>query len=1337
MLRTSCLILSFFLSLHLFAQDTYTIDIRQYTTEDGLSDNAVYAIAKDGRGVVWIGTKFGLNRFDGRSFKTFYVQDGLSSNTVTNIYKLDSTHLWLFNQGLDVMNVLTEEILPFEKYYGAQLPFRLKEVEIPLISNGHVFFKLLDGRHFVFTPGDGFKHLPFFLPGELPLARLPDGRYLTRTADLRDCSMDLTLRGKEGKQQAKVVNLPVCAVKYFEDEDPGTITLVIERKTASLEHEFWKYDTALQRIQEIEVPESDSLRYATIGLDYAAHWNAYWFADKNTVKLVDITNGSTARVIFEFSNKGEKVFNFSAGRELIEDNRIWQASSDGLYLIELNKNRFRNILNTFGQPLHIRGITRAQDKLFYASNKGVFESGLDLKIKEKPFLPFGLAILKGKDGSIWSGNNKIIFHKSLNSSSLQQYHILTNEYWSIYEDYKGRIWFSQDGLFVLNPAAATVDTVKCNEFKELAHCTVYFFYPQNDTSILLCTTLGLFEFHPDKGIMARYWSGGTGKYYLPVNDFRHLYHDKKAGIFWLATGQRGLVRWQPATQESRVFTFPEAGSNAVHGVYADDFGHLWMPTENGIIQFSTSTFQFTRYSTKEGLQANEFNRIAHFQDTDGTLYFGSVDGATVFHPKDFKDELSKKYNLPVAVVEVQQYTQRANALENLTAQFATNNYLTISPGDRYCILTVSLKDAFWNDKNTRFFYQLKNKDKEWIALKSNEITLGSLPYGQQTLRVKAMLPNGRFSENILEIPIRVKRPFYLQAWFLLLLLVATVVSALLFIHYRTLKLNKDKITLENTVKERTLTIRQQTEELKQLDLAKTRFFSNVTHELRTPLTLILGPARQLLQAETRPVHRQKLTSIVNNAHHLLGLINQLLDLSKLEGGKMQVVFHHGDIVTYTEGLVQLFLPLAEQKQQQLRFFSSEDFWETDFDQDKWNKIIFNLLSNAIKFTPEGGSIQLDLASGQDEEQEHIHLLVRDTGVGIAPEQLPQIFNRFYQADDSSTRTHEGTGIGLALVKELVELQNGSISVDSELGKGTTFEVKIPVAQQQEAAPLKEVQLLPSMADSMLIENGSQPTEQPSHSTEDQLEILIIEDNAALRKYIRSCLDSTRYRVTMAADGEDGIAEALATVPDLIITDIMMPRKDGFEVVEAVRNHLSTSHIPIIILSAKAALESRLKGLERGADAYLTKPFSPEELALRVRKLIEMRQSLQQRYQQNGHLDTELAGSELAEDYQKEDDFIVALKAFIIENMAETDLSVTTISEHFSMNRTQLYRKVKALTDETVVSLLQKVRLEAAMDLIKENKLTVSEIAYQTGFSSPSYFSTVFKNAYGKNPSEIN
>ena len=400
---------------------------------------------------------------------------------------------------------------------------------------------------------------------------------------------------------------------------------------------------------------------------------------------------------------------------------------------------------------------------------------------------------------------------------------------------------------------------------------------------------------------------------------------------------------------------------------------------------------------------------------------------------------------------------------------------------------------------------------------------------------------------------------------------------------------------------------------------------------------------------------------------------------------------------------------------------------------KWDKIIYNLVSNAIKYTPEGGEIHIGLKETSYKTTTCLHLIVKDSGVGIKESQLKQIFNRFYQAEGSATRRQEGTGIGLALVKELVELQNGTITVTSELNQGTTFEVTLPILEATTTATVEEDLLInEAITNFLALETWEEPKQEKTIKIEDKevLKILVIEDNAALRAYIQDCIGKEEYIIEEATNGIAGIEKAITIVPDLIISDIMMPGKDGFEVTQTIRSTLATSHIPIILLTAKASLESRLQGLKSGADVYLTKPFSPKELNLRIQKLIEIRQLIQQ------HVEQPTAEKIIPTAYEKENFFLQEVRWIIINNLNNQQLNGEFISQELRLSRMQVHRKIKALVNQSASQMIKEIRLQNAHELLLTKNYNISEVAYRTGFNTVAYFSKTYKEKFGCSPSEL-
>lgn len=521
---------------------------------------------------------------------------------------------------------------------------------------------------------------------------------------------------------------------------------------------------------------------------------------------------------------------------------------------------------------------------------------------------------------------------------------------------------------------------------------------------------------------------------------------------------------------------------------------------------------------------------------------------------------------------------------------------------------------------------------------------------------------------------------------------------------------------------------QEAERLRDMDQLKTRLYTNITHEFRTPLTVIMG------MNDNISGHEQERSLIKRNARNLLRLINQLLDLSKLDSGTLKMEMVQDDIMGYLYYLTESFYSMASDKKVSLSFKQETDTLIMDFDEAKVQHIVYNLLSNAIKFTRPGGKVILEADEIVHQGTTFVQIKVKDTGDGIPKKDLPHIFDRFYQVNgqNGSDKTHTvfaGTGIGLAFVKELVELSGGTIEVASEMGWGTEFTVRLPIIRNSATPKLTTAFKTKAANYNFTPEYESLPAT-PDQMPGDKLQVLLVEDNAGVTTYIKSLLDKI-YHVQVAINGKEGIDMALEQIPDLIITDVMMPEKNGYEVCEILKNDERTSHIPIIMLTAKADLSSKIEGLEMGADAYLSKPFEKEELLVRLRKLFELRQALQEHYENHKKTMTRTDQSP-----SLEDQFLGKIHTFINDHLEDSTLTIPEISQFLQLSHTQFYRKLKAITGKTPSQFVNAIRMEKAHELLLHSHLNISEVAYKVGFSDPNYFSRIFKKEFGKTPGEI-
>ncbi|HPF50063.1 MAG TPA: ATP-binding protein [Draconibacterium sp.] len=513
----------------------------------------------------------------------------------------------------------------------------------------------------------------------------------------------------------------------------------------------------------------------------------------------------------------------------------------------------------------------------------------------------------------------------------------------------------------------------------------------------------------------------------------------------------------------------------------------------------------------------------------------------------------------------------------------------------------------------------------------------------------------------------------------------------------------------------------ETQRQKELNDAKTRLYTNITHEFRTPLTVILGLADSVKAGQQNHIEA-KMDTIIKNGKSLLQLVDQMLDLSKLESGKMTVSKIHTNIIPFLKYVFQLQEFYAEEKRIHFSFFSESQSYKLDFDPEKTAAIISNLLNNSIKFTSEGGSITLKVYAVSN----YLHIEIRDNGIGIPAEKMEKIFDRFYQEDGENTRKNGGAGVGLALTRELVNLMKGTISVKSVPGVETVFVVRLPVTHQIQTE-LKEVTKGLNFDDEKILQSKLDTSKVQSSNHQ---QLLIVEDNADVVAYLKACYQNN-FRIIIAEDGMTGYQMALEYIPDIIISDVMMPGMDGFELCKKLKDDFRTSHIPIILLTAKADIPSRIEGLEQGADAYVVKPFNQQELLVRMQKLLELRRNLFKRYS-NGN------GSGFSSDpvILKEDKFFERLNESINRNLSDENYDIHQLCEDMAMSKSQLYRKFRALTNDSAARYIRRQRMKRAKELLQTTDMNITEVGYEVGMKSLSTFSQLFKDEFGESPREF-
>ncbi len=760
--------------------------------------------------------------------------------------------------------------------------------------------------------------------------------------------------------------------------------------------------------------------------------------------------------------------------------------------------------------------------------------------------------------------------------------------------------------------------------------------------------------------------------------------------------------------------------NEIKAISEDDTGTIWVSTGFGISSIEQENGSIRNFDAADGLPQHIFATYSSTKDAEGNIYFGTYFDATRFHP----DQLPKEqFQGDVYLLDFYLKKELIKPLDSTgiltkNIRFLNKIELNHSQGDIGFSFTMPVFED--HDKIT-YSYRLEGyNDDSWTNTSEHFAHFTNIQPGNYVFQVKVIENEEFAASGIASIEIDIPPPMWMTWWAYLLYLFTG-----LTITYSIYRFNLSRQLAKS-----------EAIQLKEMDELKTRFFTNITHEFRTPLTVIMGINENIKG------HNKEKTLIRRNSKNLMNLVNQLLDISKAEFGKLRVNDSWGNLIPFLQYLTESFASRATDKNINLTFYTEIDEVMTLFDEGKVQQILYNLLSNALKFTEPGGKVIVHVLV-ENHKKPSIIIKVNDSGIGI-PEQLKgNIFDRFYQADNSNTRRGEGTGIGLALVKELVTLLEGDINVESTEGKGTQFTVRLPIRMNKtQTTPefslnqSKKAAILTHLThDSIQEEETNMRKEQePDEELVSKPILLIIEDNHDVAIYIESILEDD-YHIHKATNGDIGINKAFDLIPDIIISDVMMPIKDGYEVCETLKEDIRTSHIPIILLTAKATQEDKLEGLKYGADVYLTKPFHKDELEVRLQKLIEAKQKRQAYYTQIPLKKQQISvtASKNQEGSHPDDDFMYKLQNIVEERHGDNQFGVAELTQAMGMSKTQMYRKLKALTNKTPSIFIRSWRLQKAKSLLTSSQLNISEIAYSIGFSDPNYFSRTFQDEFGQSP----
>ncbi|MDP2365207.1 MAG: ATP-binding protein, partial [Ignavibacteria bacterium] len=781
----------------------------------------------------------------------------------------------------------------------------------------------------------------------------------------------------------------------------------------------------------------------------------------------------------------------------------------------------------------------------------------------------------------------------------------------------------------------------------------------------------------------------------------------------------------PANVKISRFILKEGLSdNSIKSIIEDDEGNLWLGTSSGITKFDTKNYTYINYSDADGIVGTDFNFSSATKNDDGKLFMGSTSGLNYFYPNDI---IPSQYKPLVILTDFQIFNKSVpvNGKSPLKTNIFHSKEITLSYTQNVFSFQFAALD-YAAPHSIKYAYKMEGFDDDWIYSGNIRfVTYTNLNPGEYIFKVKSSNSDGIWNDNVALIKVVISPPWWQTAW-----AISFYVIILVFGAWGIIKFQVNRAHLRLELKRREF----ESHHLREIESLKSRFFANLSHEFRTPLMLIKGPLEQLISGRIKNNLTDYYKALLRNTEKLQQLIDELLELSQLETETIPLHKQQHDLVKLLKTIVGAFIPLAEEKNITIGFNSSLKNVVAMIDRDKLEKIINNLLNNAFKFTPDGGKISVELSIDKHGKSDVATISISDTGIGIPEEHRSKIFDRFYQIDNVSKRNFGSSGIGLALVKELVSLHNWNISVFSKVREGTVFTLRIPLEKQVDETEEKSIGKLLSSSDLQLknenlLNFNNEDIADDTDSSKKPV-ILFIEDSPEVRNYVFDLLN-TDYEVLLAKDAGEGIQLSLKHMPDLIISDIMMDGMDGIEFCRRVKTDWQTSHIPVILLTAKATKESKIEGLVTGADDYITKPFNYEELSARIKNLIDQRKNLKEKFSKEINL---TPGSIVSNDIDK--GFMDKVLDALENNLNNENFDTELLAKEIFISRRQLHRKLQAVTGQAPGEFIRIFKLKRAAQMLIENRFSVTQIALEVGFGSPAQFTRAFKKYFGCLPSEF-
>lgn len=1266
---------------------------------NGLAENTVRSIAQDKQGFIWTATQNGLCRYDGMQFQIFRN----NPNDTTTIKENNINSICAESKGLWVGTIEGMEYHAYNsnrfsrcsiiQKNGNIIPFN-RNIKTILSVGGKVIVLDRKGQIFKQEKETSFRHID------------THGLYIYSICIYKN--KQLLLHSNKGIYSMNCITEDIKEeLREFSVKAGETIYYSKNLNTIYIGYEMG-YPSSTYEVDGNRIKRSDA--YAPSSLYSAIDYDG---------GIIFGTNGNG--IIYQSKDGHIDSYTYSNSTICADaimtlfvdnENNLWIGSYRyGISLHSGHVNMFDALTTTKGQ-ITGRIVTAI------ASDKENIYIGLDggginiinkhngrtevLNTSNSAILGDNVLCIIDDGEYLWASiYNKGLSRYSKKDKTFKNYPIGSPcQIWDITDDSEGNIWLTGRSIYIFNKKKEKYRKLDIIGNKWSSDIIFH------EGSIWISTTEdGLYRLDRKTKKVKSHYTEDSPKYKIPSNHIGYIYIDSR-GHMWMSPYNLGLYRFDIKTGKSEHFSkssgFTASNATAIAETSAGD---LWIGSDNGIYHYNRKSSSFIRFGKEDNLPSTMINHDAgwHYGDT---IWFGTTNGLVYFDSRKIHYR-TKPYQLVITDVTILNngksvHTDNRNGKNSIKLAY-NNNFITI----KFSV------PEYTSPGKLNFACKMDGFDNTWRNIgEDRHVTYTNMPHGKYTFRVRILCPDGQWKESSSVMYITITPPWWLSPWAIALwfvLFASALYAAYKFYRYQAL------------IKIRARREEMEMDMLKRDHEMKLRFYTNISHEFRTPLTLIITPLEVLLKEEKDNAISQKLSQIYRNAKNLLTLVNQLLDFRKLEMHGEKLNLSYGDISEFLDNTVQAFIPNAQNKSKTLSADIHTPHLYTSFDRDKLCKILNNLLSNALKFTKEGDAITVSLEQSAFNDENCVLIKVSDTGIGIPAEKIKNIFDRFYQIDDNASG-NTGSGIGLHIVKEYINLHKGHIDVESTYGKGTTFSIYLPIIKADNRH---------TSSDEISSEETGDAKPDMSESEEQSIKkILVVEDNEEFRTFMTEQL-SRQFKVIQASNGEEGEYAAIQNLPDIIITDIMMPKVDGVELCKRIKNNIQTSHIPVIILTARTSDEVMLSGYEAGADAYLSKPFNFDILLAKIRNLIKRQEERRAKFSHT----IEIKADDLATtpiDEKLLNDTIKAIEA----NISNTEYSIDDLCTEVGLGRTNLYKKIQTITGMTPASFIRSIRLKKAAVMLKSTDMNISEIADRVGFGNIKYFNKHFKDEFGMTPTQF-